>query len=341
MTENTPDAVPYVFAYRNWRGEISERRVTPSSVWFGTTDWHPEPQWFMHAYDHDKGARREFAMRDIGARAMQAAMPAPAGVRVRDLVWKDHNTAACVLGIYYIGRIGGEWELLFRPSPLCAYDRISSGIEPNFEAALRSAQAAAQADYERRICSAIAGAGAQEGANAEHRKGLSDSGKDVSGNRERVVNATPAGAGDLVERGRKASAVVDSYTGDKCLIRDLTDRIEALEAEVARLRGQVERERATSTGEWASQRENDALTIRYHEMKARATTAESDLAALRAEVERKDKALREAGEAIAEYFRYLNGGETRGSYDGKPEREGLRKAGYAVSRALAPAKAGG
>lgn len=67
----------------------------------------------------------------------------------------------------------------------------------------------------------------------------------------------------------------------------------------------------------------------------------AEAAALRAEVERKDKALREAGGAIAEYFRYLNGGETRGSYDGKPEREGLRKAGYAVSRALAPAKAGG
>ena len=48
-------------------------------------------------------------------------------------------------------------------------------------------------------------------------------------------------------------------------------------------------------------------------------------------------ALRTADAAIKEMFRYYDGGETRGSYDGKPERAQLRKAGYATSAAIAKA----
>ena len=48
------------------------------------------------------------------------------------------------------------------------------------------------------------------------------------------------------------------------------------------------------------------------------------------------EALRKAESAIAEYYRYWTGGETRGSYDGKPERRGLweaqRDARAALSR---------
>lgn len=51
--------------YRNWRGEVSQRTITPKSVWFGSTEWHPEPQWLLNAYDHGKGADRDFAMKDI------------------------------------------------------------------------------------------------------------------------------------------------------------------------------------------------------------------------------------------------------------------------------------
>lgn len=47
------------------------------------------------------------------------------------------------------------------------------------------------------------------------------------------------------------------------------------------------------------------------------------------------KALATADAAIKEMFRYYDGGETRGSYDGRPERDQLRKAGYAVRATLA------
>lgn len=62
--------------------------------------------------------------------------------------------------------------------------------------------------------------------------------------------------------------------------------------------------------------------------------------ALRA-AEKREKALREAlvvtEGAIAEYYRYWTGGETRGSYDGKPERAGLWKAQQIARQAIAAA----
>ena len=44
--------------------------------------------------------------------------------------------------------------------------------------------------------------------------------------------------------------------------------------------------------------------------------------------------LKLAEEAMREMFRYYDGGETRGSYDGKPERNGLRKAWHQVRLTL-------
>jgi hypothetical protein len=53
------------------------------------------------------------------------------------------------------------------------------------------------------------------------------------------------------------------------------------------------------------------------------------------EVERLRDALKVADDAIREMFRYFDGGETRGSYDGKPERNQLRMAGQVTRAALA------
>lgn len=56
---------PVTVTYRNWRGEVSERSIIPEIVWFGSTDWHPEPQWLVKAFDTDKGAKRDFALKDF------------------------------------------------------------------------------------------------------------------------------------------------------------------------------------------------------------------------------------------------------------------------------------
>lgn len=48
-----------------------------------------------------------------------------------------------------------------------------------------------------------------------------------------------------------------------------------------------------------------------------------------------ETALRTAESAIAEFHRYWHGGEMRGSYDGRPERDGLWKAMYGARSVLA------
>lgn len=51
--------------YKNWKGETRERQIDPTQIWFGSTEYHPEEQWFLKAHDVEKDAARDFAMRDI------------------------------------------------------------------------------------------------------------------------------------------------------------------------------------------------------------------------------------------------------------------------------------
>lgn len=51
--------------YTNWRGEKAARRIIPIRLFFGATEWHPEEQWLLEAYDLEKQAMRAFAMKQI------------------------------------------------------------------------------------------------------------------------------------------------------------------------------------------------------------------------------------------------------------------------------------
>lgn len=53
------------FRYRNWRGEEAARRVVPQKVWLGTTEHHPQEQWFLRALCLDRREDRDFALKDI------------------------------------------------------------------------------------------------------------------------------------------------------------------------------------------------------------------------------------------------------------------------------------
>lgn len=50
--------------YRNYRGEICERAIIPLQMFFGKTDYHAEPQWFIKAIDTRRSVTRDFAMKD-------------------------------------------------------------------------------------------------------------------------------------------------------------------------------------------------------------------------------------------------------------------------------------
>ena len=71
------------FEYINYKGTKSTRNVIPMSLYFGATEFHPENQWLMVAYDLDKQCERTFALNDIivGSFAEQ----------ISQLSWKQHK----------------------------------------------------------------------------------------------------------------------------------------------------------------------------------------------------------------------------------------------------------
>ncbi|MEG9503908.1 MAG: hypothetical protein MIN69_18950 [Methylorubrum extorquens] len=75
VTDGRPaSAIAVPILYRNWRGLTAVRQIIPqtkegygSHTWFGATDWHPAPQWLLHAVDVEKGEARDFAMAGVKA----------------------------------------------------------------------------------------------------------------------------------------------------------------------------------------------------------------------------------------------------------------------------------
>ncbi|WP_336801693.1 hypothetical protein [Kaistia sp. MMO-174] len=61
-----PGEPPLEILYTNWRGESHLRTIIPRGVWYGATEWHPEPQWLLRAFDIEKQADRDFAMIEFG-----------------------------------------------------------------------------------------------------------------------------------------------------------------------------------------------------------------------------------------------------------------------------------
>ena len=60
------ESQPVTLTYTNWKGETAQRRIIPHRIWWGSTEWHPEPQWLLTALDVDKQADRDFALKDFG-----------------------------------------------------------------------------------------------------------------------------------------------------------------------------------------------------------------------------------------------------------------------------------
>jgi hypothetical protein len=62
-----PDPAIHRFeiVYQNYRGEIATRHIIPRQIFFGSTSYHPNPQWLMRAYDLDKEDDRVFALIDV------------------------------------------------------------------------------------------------------------------------------------------------------------------------------------------------------------------------------------------------------------------------------------
>ena len=53
------------FDYTNWKGEKSRRRAKLMDFYYGSNEYHPEPQWLYVGWDLDKKAKRTFALKDM------------------------------------------------------------------------------------------------------------------------------------------------------------------------------------------------------------------------------------------------------------------------------------
>ncbi|MEI6849608.1 MAG: hypothetical protein WCK29_01075 [archaeon] len=51
--------------YKNYKGEVGERRIIPMEVYYGSNEYHKSEQWLMKVWDLDKNAFRDYALRDI------------------------------------------------------------------------------------------------------------------------------------------------------------------------------------------------------------------------------------------------------------------------------------
>lgn len=56
---------PIEFTYTNWKGKTKQRRATPCRLFWGSNEWHKEPQLLLEAHDLDKEALRTFAIKDM------------------------------------------------------------------------------------------------------------------------------------------------------------------------------------------------------------------------------------------------------------------------------------
>ena len=150
---------PVTLTYTNWQGKTAQRNITPVRVWFGSTPWHPEPQWLLTAVDAEKGLERDFALKDFGA-------PAPSdglrGLVVKPLEWEGkpsdcYMQAETILGHYRIYvQYRDEWTCDFEPSSGRPVNVRCWATTPD------DCKAAAQADHDVRIRAALS-APAQEG----------------------------------------------------------------------------------------------------------------------------------------------------------------------------------
>lgn len=63
---STNNALPMMeFIYENYKGEKAKRVVVDPNLWYGESKYHEGKQWLLHAYDTDKKAFRDFAVKDI------------------------------------------------------------------------------------------------------------------------------------------------------------------------------------------------------------------------------------------------------------------------------------
>lgn len=72
IADTVEDCPPLFFecVYTNWRGETAVRRLLPRRIYWGSNQWHREPQYLVDCYDDMVGEIRSFALKDMVPKAI-------------------------------------------------------------------------------------------------------------------------------------------------------------------------------------------------------------------------------------------------------------------------------
>jgi hypothetical protein len=120
--EERPDAPCHIVEYTNYRGETARRVIIPIRFWWGSTEWHPEEQWMLSAWDVEKNARRDFAWQDM--RPVQNGATS-AAVAARHLAPGDDLVAQATAALE--GVTDGPWTIPGQPDKICAEGYTKNG----------------------------------------------------------------------------------------------------------------------------------------------------------------------------------------------------------------------
>jgi predicted DNA-binding transcriptional regulator YafY len=53
------------FCYTNWKGVTRQRTALLYRLYWGSNEWHKEPQWLVDGFDTEARADRSFAQKDM------------------------------------------------------------------------------------------------------------------------------------------------------------------------------------------------------------------------------------------------------------------------------------
>lgn len=75
MALHLKGAIEVICSYKNWKGEVSERRFRMIYFWYGSTKWHPKPGPMLKAFDLEKQAERDFYILDLDFSTLRPVPP--------------------------------------------------------------------------------------------------------------------------------------------------------------------------------------------------------------------------------------------------------------------------
>ena len=85
-----------IIDYVNWKGERSLRLILPDAISFGSTKWHPKPQWLLRAFDvKTEDGKYELHGQDLVA-IVQRYQTAPSA----DKLWEAHQVYGDIQVVY-------------------------------------------------------------------------------------------------------------------------------------------------------------------------------------------------------------------------------------------------